>query len=400
MRRPFLARGTLRTLNVLVLATVLAVTAFAFGRAGAARDGNHRRQTDVVDVIRHAAPAVVSVFAEKRARRNVWITSAGSGVIVHPAGFVVTNSHVIRDGGRLKVELWGDGGTYAAKLVANLPGNDLALLRIQRKRAFPYVSTTSSKEAMLGETVIAIGNPRGLGDTITVGVVSALGRDAKLSRGASLYDLIQTDASINSGNSGGALLNLDGELLGVVVSIMPRCNGIAFAIPGEQVKALLQRALGGAPARKTVPEAQPVTPPSTPRPPGIVSSTRAQPPARAEAEPEALPPPTARRAPPRSAAGRTSGIKTTRPLRPEDFGMSLRDTGTFIQVTSVQRASAADLAGVRTGDVVLAIDGVTVENELDLVLAFSAARPGQMYQLHVRRAGEERHAALLTPRAR
>lgn len=392
MLRPHLAPGTVRNLNILVLATLLAVSTFAFGRASAARDGGQRRRTEVVDVIQHAAPAVVSVFAEKRARRNVWITSAGSGVLVHPAGFVVTNSHVIRGGGKFRVELWGDGGTYPAQVVANLPGNDLALLRIQRKKPFPYVSITTSNKAMLGESVIAIGNPRGLGDTITVGVVSALGRDAKLARGASLYNLIQTDASINTGNSGGALLNLDGELLGVVVSIMPRCNGIAFAIPGEQVKALLQRALGGAPARKTVPERKsPATPQPAPRPPGIVSSTRVQ--------PESLPPPRARTPRPRTAAGRTSGIKT-RPLRPEDFGMSLRTTGDLIQVTRVERSSAADLAGVRTGDIVIAIDGVTLENELDLVLAFSAARPGQMYQLHVRRAGEDRHAALLTPRQR
>lgn len=395
MARPLLPHGTVRNLNLLVLATVIAVSAFAVGRADATRDGSHRRRTEVVDVIRHAAPAVVSVFAEKRARRNVWITSAGSGVIVHPAGFVVTNSHVIDDGGKYRVELWGDGGTYPAKLVANLPGNDLALLQIQGKGPFPYVSITSSNTAMLGETVIAIGNPRGLGDTITVGVVSALGRDAKLSRKASLYNLIQTDASINTGNSGGALLNLDGELLGVVVSIMPRCNGIAFAIPGEQVKAMLQRALGGSPARKVIPQpkaARPTAPTPAPpptRPPGISSSTRAEP----------LPPPAASRARPRSKAGRTSGIKT-QPLRAEDFGMTLRQVGSYTQVMRVERSSAADLAGVRTGDLVIAIDGVTIESELDLVMAFSAARPGQMYQLHVRRAGQDRHAALLTPKQR
>ena len=90
----------------------------------------------------------------------------------------------------------------------------------------------------------------------------------------------------------------------------------------------------------------------------------------------------------------------TRPMRPEDFGMSLRNTGDYIQVTRVERSSAADRAGVRTGDVVLAIDGEAVGNELDLVMAFSAARPGQSYQLHVRRAGEERYAALLVPRAK
>ncbi|MDF1702487.1 MAG: trypsin-like peptidase domain-containing protein [Planctomycetota bacterium] len=384
MLRPLFAGGTVRNLNVLVLATLLAVTAFAAGRAGAARDGGARRRTQVVDVVQHAAPAVVSVFAEKRSSRNMWIQSAGAGVLVHPAGFVVTNSHVIKGGSTFRVQLWGDGGSYRAQVVANLPGNDLALLRIQRSRPFPYVSIAHSGGALLGESVIAIGNPRGLGDTITVGVVSALD------------NLIQTDASINSGNSGGALLNLDGELLGVVVSIMPRCNGIAFAIPGEQVKQLLQRALGQAPARKPLPETPTTSAPSS-RPPGIVSSTRTH--------GGTLPPPSvgrgsvAPRSLGRSRAGRTSGMKTS-PMRPEDFGMSLRNTGDYLQVTRVERSSAADRAGVRTGDVVLAIDGEAVGNELDLVMAFSAARPGQSYQLHVRRAGEERHAALLVPRAK
>ncbi len=389
MLRPLFARGTVRNLNVLVLAALLAVTAFALGRAQAERGGSARRRTEVVDVVDHAAPAVVSVFAEKRTSRNAWIKSAGSGVIVHPSGFIVTNSHVIRGGGSLRVELWGDGGSLPAEVVANLPGNDLALLRIRRARPFPYVSIAPSGAAMLGETVIAIGNPRGLGDTITVGVVSALGRDAKLARGAALYNLIQTDASINSGNSGGALLNLDGELLGVVVSIMPSSQGIAFAIPGEQVASLLRRALGKAPGRKPIPveQAPPVfvpTPSPTPRRPrGEVSSMRA--------EPGALPPPALAR------RGRTSALKT-RPLHAEDFGLTLRNTGDFIQVTHVARASAASLAGVRVGEVVIAIDGREVDDELDLVLAFSAARPGRVYQLHVRRTGTERHAALVTPR--
>jgi S1-C subfamily serine protease len=88
----------------------------------------------------------------------------------------------------------------------------------------------------------------------------------------------------------------------------------------------------------------------------------------------------------------------TRPLHAEDFGMTLRNTGDFIQVTHVARDSAASLAGVRGGDVVIAIDGRAVDDELDLVLAFSAARPGRVYQLHVSRTGTERHAALVTPR--
>jgi len=360
------AVGSLRNLNLLALATLLAVGAFHAGRVGASRQVSSRRQTPVTDAVRHAAPAVVSVFAETRSRRGYWTQASGAGVIVHPSGYVITNSHVIRGGQRLRVELFRGGGRYDARIVADLPGNDLALLRIQRRTAFPYVSVADSRRAVLGESVIAIGNPHGLGDTITVGVVSALGRDAKLSSGVSLEGLIQTDASINTGNSGGALLNLDGELLGVIVSLLPRSTGIAFAIPGEQVRGMLQRALGSAPAGKPLPDA------SLPdRPAPRVSAARPAP--RASA-PE------------------------SRPMHPADYGLVLRDNEGWVQVSSVRLRSAAALAGMRVGDLILSVDGRAVATRLDMVLAFSAARSGRVYQLELLRGGRERRASLVTPR--
>ncbi len=380
----------LRTLNVLALAALLVVGAFHLGKADAARSGDVRRRTSVVEAVEHAAPAVVSIRAMTASRRRTRIYSSGSGVIVHPAGYVITNSHVIRGGRSVTVELFNEEKRYRAQIVANIPNQDLALLRIQRPGGFPYVSIVPTHTVIRGETAIAIGNPHGLGDTITVGVVSALGRDASVSRGVKLYNLIQTDASINTGNSGGALLNLDGELLGVVVSLMPRCTGIAFAIPGDQVKALVQRALGHAPKAKPLPEKKAPAPV-----PQQSSSQRARP-----AAPPQAPPPQASRGglpPPSVGRGKTSGIKTE-PMRPEDYGMTWRDTGAFIQVTQVEPSSPAYLAGIRVGDRILDIEGRPVECDLDIVLAFSAARPGKIYQVRVQRGAREMNRSLITPR--
>ncbi len=387
MRRSLFASGSFRILNLFVLALLVAVTAFEMGRARAARGKSDRRRTPVVEAVRHAAPAVVNVFAQRRKGRNVMIQSSGAGVIVHPAGYIITNSHVVRGGQTVSVELFGTSRRVRAQVIADLPANDLALLRIQSRAALPYVSIARTNDVMLGEAAIAVGNPRGLGDTITVGVVSALGRDAKLSGGASLRNLIQTDASINNGNSGGALLNLDGELMGVIVSLMPSSDGIAFAIPGDQVRALLHRALGGAPAAKKLPES---ARPATPTAPRVSSSIRSAPGRAAPATPGVLPPPAI------GKAGRGSAIKTT-PLRAEDFGLTVQDTGTYLQVTRVVRDGPAYRAGVITGDIISTIDGRPARNELDLVLAFSATKPGKVYNLELRRSGQQRSAALVTP---
>jgi S1-C subfamily serine protease len=390
MRRS-VSPGVWRVVERAALAILIALGAFELGQAGAARSTSERRRTEVVEAVQHAGPAVVSVYADARIGRNRWRRGAGSGVIVHPSGYVVTNSHVIDGGRTVSVELFNEGGVYRAQVVANQPSHDLALLRIQRPGGFPYVSIARTSEVMLGEQAIAIGNPRGLGDTITVGVISALGRDAKVSRGTSLRNLIQTDASINSGNSGGALLNLDGELLGVIVSLMPGCTGIAFAVPGDQVRALLHRALGSAPPTNRL---APDEVPSVPTPPRQASGHRERPRATAATPGSGLPPPEVAQ---QGQRERTSAVKT-RPLSPEDYGMELRDTGSRIRVVTVEPSGAASLAGLHVGDVVLAIDGRPVENQLDIVFAFSAARPGRVYQVLIRRGSLEKHVALITPR--
>ncbi|MEZ6006652.1 MAG: trypsin-like peptidase domain-containing protein [Planctomycetota bacterium] len=244
--------GTGKTLLLLALAALIASGAFRMGEAEGRRSIRERRRTAVVDSVRHAAPAVVSVTARTQTRRTI-TEGAGAGVIVHPAGFVVTNSHVVSGAQRVIVQLWQGNGTFDADVLINRPQDDLAILKLRTNRRFPYVSCCSGSDVMLGETAIAIGNPRGLGDTITVGVVSAIGRDARMSTGVELTGLIQTDASINTGNSGGALLNLDGELMGVIVSLLPESSGIAFAIPASKVCPLVTRVAGSSPEANPLP---------------------------------------------------------------------------------------------------------------------------------------------------
>jgi serine protease Do len=261
-----------KVLATLLLGAAAVHVAFHLGGVEGARPGSERRRTPVVEAVHQAAPAVVSVHADMLTQGRVWKRGAGSGVILDPAGFVITNSHVIQGAHRLTVELFRGGGRYGATVVLNDPGRDLALLRIEREGGFPYAVLAESREVLLGETAIAIGNPRGLGDTITVGVVSALDREARMTNGVVLRNLIQTDAPINTGSSGGALLNLDGEVLGVIVSLLPSASCIAFAIPADDVRALLERVIGRAPP----------------------SGGAAPPPAPAE---EALPPPAVADAP-------------------------------------------------------------------------------------------------------
>jgi S1-C subfamily serine protease len=383
-------------LNLTVLATLLVLGGFAFGRAQAKDEDCQRRRTPVALAVAHAAPAVVSVEAFRAGRRSN-VRSSGAGVIVHPEGYVVTNSHVVDGGQSFTVELFGDQGSLPAQLVANDPSGDLAVLKITRAGGFRHVSLCPARELMLGETAIAIGNPHGLGDTVTVGVVSALGRQAKMVNGVALRGLIQTDASINTGNSGGALLNLDGELIGINVSLLPSATGIAFAINSDQVGALLQRAVGRTPPPNALPSekgvgAAPIRSGTAPTP----SPTQAP---RPTPTPTPTPAPTPRIvAPPRVQPAPKPAPRETTPLRPEDFGFSLEDDGARIVVSSVTRTAAAGIAGLHQGDVLLSIDGRPVESSIDILFAFSASRPGREYFLTIRRTGQAFDVVLVAPR--
>ena len=159
-------------------------------------------------------------------------TSLGSGFVFDAAGYVLTNYHVVERGSRIQVG-FDDGSDYTAKVVGTDPGGDLAVLKIQADKRFPAIPLGSSSDLMLGEPVIAIGNPFGLSQSVSVGVVSALHRTVR-AENRSYYDFVQTDASINPGNSGGPLINADGEVVGVCSAIYANAQGIGFAIPIER----------------------------------------------------------------------------------------------------------------------------------------------------------------------
>lgn len=359
---------------LLVLGVVLATTTFQWGHARAAAEAAGRRRTAIVDAVAHAAPAVVSVSAVLRGGRS---RAAGSGVVVHPAGYVVTNSHVIRGAQSITVKPFRHDARYPARVVADDPRGDLALLQIESRGRWPYVSLSPSRDILLGETAIAIGNPRGLGDSITVGVISAKNRFTKVRDGRVVRNLIQTDASINTGNSGGPLLNLDGELIGINASMLPSAKGIAFAIPADAVAAMLQRALGRPAPRNPLPATRSRPPPSPGPAPVVVVGPSA---------------------PPRTVRSPPAREPEIVPLRPSDVGFLVADDGRRLVVRKVMPGSTAARSGLAPGDRLLEVDGFVVESLDEVRLAFSASRPGRVYELRVDRRGEVLELTVMIPR--
>ena len=203
------------------------------------------RRTSLVLAVERARQAVVNINAQEvvraapaddpwqlffggRARDQVR-TSLGSGFVFDERGFVLTNYHVVARGNRIQAS-FDDGSDYTARVVGTDPGGDLAVLKLQGDRKFPAAPLGISSDLLLGEPTIAIGNPFGLNQSVSVGVVSALHRPVH-AEGRSYYDFIQTDASINPGNSGGPLLNADGNVIGVCSAVLATGQGIGFAIP-------------------------------------------------------------------------------------------------------------------------------------------------------------------------
>jgi serine protease Do len=219
------------------------------------------RRTPVVRAVERASPAVVNLSTTKLAqvrdpffdewfgrfqrRRAYEVKSTGSGVIVHPDGYVVTNSHVVRRATDIVVslDLNGEEQQYQATVLGEDPQNDLALLKLESDGPFPTVPMGRSDTLLIGEPALAMGNPFGVGKTVTTGVISALGRSVRLESGTTFEDFIQTDAAINPGNSGGALLNIKGEMIGVNTAILRGAEGLGFAIPVDRVKEIVPRLL-------------------------------------------------------------------------------------------------------------------------------------------------------------
>lgn len=162
--------------------------------------------------------------------------SLGSGFIISKDGFIVTNNHVIKDADEISVNLLGGNTPFKAQIVGRDPETDLALLKIEVDRALPVLEFGDSDSAKVGQWVMAIGNPFGLAHTVTAGIVSAKGRII----GSGPYDdFIQTDASINPGNSGGPLLDMNGQVIGINTAIVASGQGIGFAIPSNMAKKII-----------------------------------------------------------------------------------------------------------------------------------------------------------------
>jgi len=331
----------MRTRHAMLAALLVAAVA-APAAADQATDRRLRR-TPIVDVYEQARGAVVSISATeivsvrggspfnsffdeffdmpRRRSRERRVQSVGSGFMIHPGGYLVTNAHVVARTTERKV-IFGDGRVYDARIIAADASRDLAILKIDADEPLPTLELGRSNDLMVGETVIAIGNPLGYQQTVTTGVVSATGRDIQISRDLTFSGLIQTDASINPGNSGGPLLNAVGELIGVNSAIRGDAQNIGFAIPVDQLREVLPELLD---------------------------------------------------------VERRNGIET---------GLEVDSVVDPPRVTVVRRGSPAELAGIRTGDVLVAIDDQPVREGIDFDIALLTRRPADTLDLTLRRSGQ------------
>ncbi|HQQ77132.1 MAG TPA: trypsin-like peptidase domain-containing protein [Thermoanaerobaculia bacterium] len=316
--------------------------------------GREERRTPIVAAIEKISPSVVNISAERVVQRRSPVDlffggesrprtsrseSLGSGVVIAP-GVVVTNDHVISGASRIWVTT-ADGRELEAKLEGADADNDLAVLSVDPKGLKPAALGTTS-DLMIGETVIAIGNPFGLTNTVTTGIVSAVHRTVKGESGRNYSDFLQTDAAINPGNSGGALVNILGELIGINTAIVGGANTIGFAIPIDRVRRVADDLLNY-----------------------------------------------------REVKTAWIGVRGTT-LPPANGRPSARGQG--LRVRSVWPGSPAAKAGLAPGDVVVSLDGRPVEGREDFDTTLASVGPGKTLAVVYRREGADRTARVTTER--
>ncbi len=353
--------------------TVLAAALFAFDRLApgvlpfdgaavtireVANGGSARPISTYADAAGKSQPSVVNVFTSKqvRAQRNPLmddpvfrrffgdrfatdnrpqrVSNLGSGVIVSEDGFILTNHHVVEAADEIQVAL-SDGKTLDAAVVGTDPETDLAVLKVKRK-GLPAITFAKSESQRVGDVVLAIGNPFGVGQTVTMGIISALGRSHL---GINTFEnYIQTDAAINPGNSGGALVDGAGNLVGVNTAIFSRSGGnlgIGFAIPVSIVRQVMQEIIShGAVTRGWV---------------GIE-------------------------------------VQEITPEIAESFALKSTE-GALI--AGVLRNGPSDRAGIRPGDILLAVGGKPVTDSSSLLNLIAALPPGKVVQLRLKREQTE-----------
>jgi serine protease Do len=273
-------------------------------------------------------------------RDRAYTTQAlGSGFVWSSDGIIVTNNHVLEGASRITVN-FQDGTQLPARLIGVDPDSDLAVLRVDAKGLVAAPIGTSS-DLMIGETVVAVGNPFGLSGTVTTGVVSALGRSVpSKEQGRTFTDFIQTDASINPGNSGGPLLNIEGKVIGINTAIYANAQGIGFAIPVDRARKVIQDLLRYGQVRNAWI--------------GAVTST--------------LTPEEARRI---GAQARSGAL-----------------------VARIFGGSPAATAGLQPGDVITAVGGRAVDSREAFSTLTATAAPGQSIDLTVMRGGSTRTVAV------
>jgi S1-C subfamily serine protease len=293
----------------------------------------------ITDVVERVGPAVVRIdVRHKDASR----AGSGSGVIVAPDGFVLTNSHVVGGAGQVEITTV-DGRSLTARVVGDDPDTDLALVRVDAPVTLPAAALGDSKRLKRGQVAVAIGNPLGFESTVTAGVVSALGRSLRARTGRLIDDVIQTDAALNPGNSGGPLVSSRGEVIGVNTAIIQGAQGICFAVAANTAKFVLGELVRHGRVRRAFI--------------GIGAQQTAIP----------------RRW--QLAAGLTQASAAT--------------------ISASEPGSPANRAGLLTGDMIVALDGEPVTGADDLIRLLTGERIGKSITIDVLRLGKARQFTLV-----